>query len=142
MVGKVNLLLEKTGWGFRKQKCLYQHAADLNPSCFLFVFVLRYKPALEDQIMKAFEVLDQENKGYLTTEELTKYMSEEGRNYFYLLLPSLSFLFLRLGCGRLSSQHGKCLELSFFLFFLFTTFFLYMGASLRDTQPVSAHSLH
>ena len=30
--------------------------------------------------MKAFEVLDQENKGYLTTEELTKYMSEEGHN--------------------------------------------------------------
>lgn len=38
----------------------------------------RYKPAPEDQIMKAFEVLDQENKGYLTTEELTKYMTEEG----------------------------------------------------------------
>lgn len=31
--------------------------------------------------MKAFEVLDQENKGYLTTEELTKYMSEEGIVY-------------------------------------------------------------
>ena len=31
--------------------------------------------------MKAFEVLDQENKGYLTTEELTKYMSEEGINF-------------------------------------------------------------
>ena len=31
--------------------------------------------------MKAFEVLDQENKGYLTTEELTKYMSEEGHNF-------------------------------------------------------------
>lgn len=30
--------------------------------------------------MKAFEVLDQENKGYLTAEELTKYMSEEGKN--------------------------------------------------------------
>ena len=29
--------------------------------------------------MKAFEVLDQENKGYLTAEELTKYMSEEGK---------------------------------------------------------------
>ena len=39
----------------------------------------RYKPAPEDQIMKAFEVLDQENKGYLTAEELTKYMSEEGK---------------------------------------------------------------
>lgn len=43
------------------------------------VCVDRYKPAAEDQIMKAFEVLDQENKGYLTTEELTKYMSEEGK---------------------------------------------------------------
>ena len=28
--------------------------------------------------MKAFEVLDQDNKGYLTTEEMTKFMSEEG----------------------------------------------------------------
>lgn len=33
--------------------------------------------------MKAFEVLDQENKGYLTTEELTKYMSEEGHNFIF-----------------------------------------------------------
>lgn len=41
-------------------------------------FLNRYKAAAEDQIMKAFEVLDQENKGYLTTEELTKFMSEEG----------------------------------------------------------------
>ena len=44
-------------------------------------YFYRYKPAPEDQIMKAFEVLDQENKGYLTTEELTKYMSEEGIIY-------------------------------------------------------------
>ncbi|XP_074608086.1 dynein regulatory complex protein 8-like [Acropora palmata] len=41
----------------------------------------RYKAAPEDQIMKAFEVLDQENKGYLTTEELTKFMSEEGEPF-------------------------------------------------------------
>lgn len=59
----------------------YEHAAYLNSSCFLFAFVLRYKPAPEDQMMKAFEVLDQENKGYLTTEELTKYMSEEGHEF-------------------------------------------------------------
>ena len=37
--------------------------------------------------MKALEVLDQENKGYLTTEELTKYMSEEGHNYFICCSP-------------------------------------------------------
>lgn len=36
--------------------------------------------------MKAFEVLDQENKGYLTTEELTKYMTEEGTQSFKMEL--------------------------------------------------------
>jgi len=45
------------------------------------LFLNRYKAAPEDQIMKAFEVLDQENKGYLTTEELTKFMSEEGEPF-------------------------------------------------------------
>jgi Ca2+-binding EF-hand superfamily protein len=29
-------------------------------------------------ILKAFQVLDQESKGFLLTEELTKYMMEEG----------------------------------------------------------------
>lgn len=42
------------------------------------VLCFRYKPAPEDQLSKAFDVLDQEKKGYLTTEELTKYMTEEG----------------------------------------------------------------
>ncbi|XP_032225225.2 dynein regulatory complex protein 8 [Nematostella vectensis] len=41
----------------------------------------RYKPAPEDQLSKAFEVLDQDKKGYLTTEELTKYMTEEGEAF-------------------------------------------------------------
>lgn len=36
--------------------------------------------------MKAFEVLDQENKGYLTTEELTKYMTEEGTQSYKMEL--------------------------------------------------------
>ena len=40
--------------------------------------------------MKAFEVLDQENKGYLTTEELTKYMTEEGIDYFYSRFNNLT----------------------------------------------------
>jgi len=38
----------------------------------------RYKPAPEDQILKAFQTLDTEGKGYLTNEELTKWMTEEG----------------------------------------------------------------
>ncbi len=42
------------------------------------ICLFRYKPAPEDQLLKAFMVLDTEAKGYLTTEELTKYMKEEG----------------------------------------------------------------
>lgn len=32
-------------------------------------------------LLKAFQVLDSENKGYLTQEDLTKYMSEEGEPF-------------------------------------------------------------
>ncbi|KAL3872999.1 hypothetical protein ACJMK2_036162 [Sinanodonta woodiana] len=41
----------------------------------------RYKPAPEDQLLKAFQVLDQDGKGYLSPEELTKYMLEEGEPF-------------------------------------------------------------
>merc|ERR1712179_625333 len=41
----------------------------------------RYKPMPEDQILKAFQVLDTDMKGYLTVEELTKYMTEEGEPF-------------------------------------------------------------
>ncbi|XP_005098621.1 dynein regulatory complex protein 8 isoform X1 [Aplysia californica] len=41
----------------------------------------RYKPSPEDQILKAFQVLDTDMKGYLTVEELTKYMTEEGEKF-------------------------------------------------------------
>ena len=43
-----------------------------------FVLIYSYKPAPEDQLLKAFQVLDQESKGNLSKEELTKYMTEEG----------------------------------------------------------------
>jgi len=41
----------------------------------------RYKPSPEDQILKAFQVLDTDMKGYLTVEELTKFMTEEGEKF-------------------------------------------------------------
>lgn len=41
----------------------------------------RYKPCSEEQLRKAFEVLDEDNKGYLTTEELTKYVTESGEPF-------------------------------------------------------------
>ena len=39
----------------------------------------RYVSASEDTILRAFQVLDTESKGFLTEEELLKYMCEEGR---------------------------------------------------------------
>ncbi|XP_071962487.1 dynein regulatory complex protein 8-like [Antedon mediterranea] len=41
----------------------------------------KYKPAPEDKLLKAFEVLDSERKGHLTTEDITKYITEEGEPF-------------------------------------------------------------
>ncbi|XP_039249087.2 dynein regulatory complex protein 8-like [Styela clava] len=41
----------------------------------------RYKPSPEDQLLRAFEVLDQDKKGCLSQEEITKYMTEEGEPF-------------------------------------------------------------
>lgn len=43
----------------------------------------RYKPSPEDVLLKAFLVLDQDGKGYLTQDELAKYMTEDGK---YILI--------------------------------------------------------
>ena len=48
--------------------------------CFNLILYFRFKASPEDQLQKAFEVLDMDKKGHLTVEELTKYMTEEGRN--------------------------------------------------------------
>ncbi|XP_063299278.1 dynein regulatory complex protein 8 [Pelobates fuscus] len=41
----------------------------------------RYRPVTEDVLLRAFEVLDESKKGYLTRDELVKYMSEEGEPF-------------------------------------------------------------
>ncbi|XP_029438861.1 dynein regulatory complex protein 8 isoform X1 [Rhinatrema bivittatum] len=41
----------------------------------------RYRPSTEDVLLRAFEVLDQNRKGFLTKEELMKYMTEEGEPF-------------------------------------------------------------
>ncbi|KAK2146484.1 hypothetical protein LSH36_605g02002 [Paralvinella palmiformis] len=38
----------------------------------------KYRPATEDRILKAFQVLDTDNKAYLTQDELKEYMTKEG----------------------------------------------------------------
>jgi len=38
----------------------------------------RYKPASEDQLLKAFRVLDNDEKGFLTQDQLSKLLMEEG----------------------------------------------------------------
>ncbi|KAG9483976.1 hypothetical protein GDO78_009732 [Eleutherodactylus coqui] len=41
----------------------------------------RYRPIPEDVLLRAFEVLDEKNKGFLTKDELLKYMTEEGEPF-------------------------------------------------------------
>lgn len=42
---------------------------------------LRYQPSSEETLVKAFEVLDQDHKSYLTCEELKKVMTEDGEPF-------------------------------------------------------------
>lgn len=59
----------------------------------------RYKPLPEDQLQKAFEVLDTEKKGHLTVEELTKLMTEEGMySMWYNNLSATNFYFQQPKC--------------------------------------------
>lgn len=41
----------------------------------------RYRPISEDTLLQAFEVLDPAKRGYLSKEELIKYMTEEGEPF-------------------------------------------------------------
>ncbi|XP_008983948.1 dynein regulatory complex protein 8 isoform X1 [Callithrix jacchus] len=41
----------------------------------------RYRPIPEDVLLRAFEVLDTANRGFLTKDELIKYMTEEGEPF-------------------------------------------------------------
>uniref|UniRef100_UPI00398F07CA dynein regulatory complex protein 8 n=1 Tax=Pristiophorus japonicus TaxID=55135 RepID=UPI00398F07CA len=41
----------------------------------------KYRPQPEDVILRAFEVLDLNKKGYLTQDELTKFLTEEGEPF-------------------------------------------------------------
>nr|XP_054413439.1 dynein regulatory complex protein 8 isoform X2 [Pongo abelii] len=58
----------------------------------------KYRPIPEDVLLRAFEVLDSAKRGFLTKDELIKYMTEEDR--VSLLLP-------RLECnGTISTHHN------------------------------------
>ncbi|XP_063128212.1 dynein regulatory complex protein 8 isoform X4 [Rattus norvegicus] len=44
----------------------------------------RYRPIAEDVLLRAFEVLDPTKRGFLTKDELVKYMTEEGQRALFL----------------------------------------------------------
>ncbi|KAF5918137.1 hypothetical protein HPG69_018478 [Diceros bicornis minor] len=46
----------------------------------------RYRPIPEDTLLRAFEVLDPAKRGFLSKEELIKYMTEEGESDLLLIL--------------------------------------------------------
>ncbi|XP_056624429.1 dynein regulatory complex protein 8 [Triplophysa dalaica] len=41
----------------------------------------KFRPITEDLLLQAFEVLDQQKKGYLEPEELTRYLTQEGEPF-------------------------------------------------------------
>jgi len=41
----------------------------------------KYKPCVEEKIMRALEILDTDRKGYLTVEEVSNYVTKEGEPF-------------------------------------------------------------
>ncbi|XP_076834487.1 dynein regulatory complex protein 8-like isoform X1 [Brachyhypopomus gauderio] len=44
----------------------------------------KFRPIPDDMLLQAFEVLDQQKKGFLEPEELSKYLMQEGKIIFHL----------------------------------------------------------
>ena len=38
----------------------------------------KYRPCVEEKILRALEILDTDRKGYLTVEEISNYVTKEG----------------------------------------------------------------
>jgi Ca2+-binding EF-hand superfamily protein len=45
------------------------------------VHTTRYKSATEDELLRAFKVLDTEKQNFITEEQLSKYLMEEAEKY-------------------------------------------------------------
>uniref|UniRef100_A0A8D1XMR5 EF-hand domain-containing protein n=1 Tax=Sus scrofa TaxID=9823 RepID=A0A8D1XMR5_PIG len=56
----------------------------------------RYRPIPEDILLRAFEVLDPAKRGFLTKEELIKYMTEEGESARTGIKPESSWTHTRI----------------------------------------------
>ncbi|XP_012695433.1 dynein regulatory complex protein 8 [Clupea harengus] len=51
------------------------------PAMTMVLMERKFGPIPEDLLLQAFEVLDQQKKGHLDPEELTKYMTQEGEPF-------------------------------------------------------------
>ncbi|CAJ1048903.1 dynein regulatory complex protein 8 [Xyrichtys novacula] len=56
----------------------FVHIDKFLPTMTTVLLENKYPPIPEDRVLQAFEVLDREKKGYLESEELTKYLTQEG----------------------------------------------------------------
>ena len=48
----------------------------------IFAIFARFQPASEDKLLKAFRVLDEDGKSFLTKDQLSKYLMHEGGEPF------------------------------------------------------------
>ncbi|XP_069464107.1 dynein regulatory complex protein 8 isoform X3 [Ambystoma mexicanum] len=77
----------------------------------------RYRPAPEDVLLRAFEVLDKQKRGYLTKEDLTKYMTLEGNFLVFLSSSNSAASFQETGL------HCNCESFKLVTLFVYSTVF-------------------
>ncbi|KAM9273075.1 dynein regulatory complex protein 8 [Cariama cristata] len=59
----------------------YVHLEKFLPVMTKVLLDRRYRPIPEDVLLRAFEALDENKRGYITKEELVKYLTEEGEPF-------------------------------------------------------------
>ncbi|XP_021247711.1 EF-hand calcium-binding domain-containing protein 2 isoform X2 [Numida meleagris] len=59
----------------------YVHLEKFRPVMTKVLLARSYRPIPEDVLLHAFEALDENKSGYITKEELVKYMTEEGEPF-------------------------------------------------------------
>ncbi|XP_075906059.1 dynein regulatory complex protein 8 isoform X2 [Nelusetta ayraudi] len=59
----------------------FAHVDKFLPAMTKVLLENKFPPIADDLLLQAFEVLDKNKKGYLGSEELTKYMTQEGEPF-------------------------------------------------------------
>jgi len=65
------------------------------PVMTLAIMSKNYRPHSEEKLLRAFQTLDQEGKGFLTQEDLKQYLTKEGKVSYSIQVANLTHVYCK-----------------------------------------------